>query len=196
MRSQGRFLMEFNIEFFVFNDRINIEYFLEENMSLYKQWTEGLEAIKTREEYDEFFKEYMGKEAEYYKKVLETRNPVIEGKIYELAEENNMTALELMGFLDGANTSFKEAVVLDDLTEESEIKAEFDFEKLLWHMYDAKAEWLYDMKEWENIFDDGKRKQIKKDYNNSKTVVKGKKTGRNDPCPCGSGLKYKKCCGK
>jgi len=24
----------------------------------------------------------------------------------------------------------------------------------------------------------------------------GKKIGRNDPCPCGSGLKYKKCCGK
>ena len=27
------------------------------------------------------------------------------------------------------------------------------------------------------------------------TVKKGKKTGRNDPCPCGSGKKYKKCCG-
>ena len=27
-------------------------------------------------------------------------------------------------------------------------------------------------------------------------VRKGKKPGRNDPCPCGSGLKYKKCCGK
>ncbi|MEW8997115.1 MAG: preprotein translocase subunit SecA [Thermoanaerobacter sp.] len=26
-------------------------------------------------------------------------------------------------------------------------------------------------------------------------VVKGKKVGRNDPCPCGSGKKYKKCCG-
>jgi len=25
---------------------------------------------------------------------------------------------------------------------------------------------------------------------------KGKKIGRNDPCPCGSGKKYKKCCGK
>jgi preprotein translocase subunit SecA len=23
----------------------------------------------------------------------------------------------------------------------------------------------------------------------------GKKVGRNDPCPCGSGKKYKKCCG-
>jgi preprotein translocase subunit SecA len=27
------------------------------------------------------------------------------------------------------------------------------------------------------------------------TVTKGKKTGRNEPCPCGSGKKYKKCCG-
>ncbi len=26
-------------------------------------------------------------------------------------------------------------------------------------------------------------------------VTKGKKVGRNDPCPCGSGKKYKKCCG-
>ena len=24
----------------------------------------------------------------------------------------------------------------------------------------------------------------------------GKKVGRNEPCPCGSGKKYKKCCGK
>jgi preprotein translocase subunit SecA len=29
-----------------------------------------------------------------------------------------------------------------------------------------------------------------------KTVKReGKKVGRNDPCPCGSGKKYKKCCG-
>jgi preprotein translocase subunit SecA len=27
-------------------------------------------------------------------------------------------------------------------------------------------------------------------------VKAGKKVGRNDPCPCGSGKKYKKCCGK
>jgi uncharacterized protein YecA (UPF0149 family) len=31
----------------------------------------------------------------------------------------------------------------------------------------------------------------------SKTVKRDeKKVGRNDPCPCGSGKKYKKCCGK
>jgi len=29
-----------------------------------------------------------------------------------------------------------------------------------------------------------------------KPIKKAEKIGRNDPCPCGSGLKYKKCCGK
>jgi uncharacterized protein YchJ len=27
------------------------------------------------------------------------------------------------------------------------------------------------------------------------TPAKSAKTGRNDPCPCGSGKKFKKCCG-
>ena len=29
-----------------------------------------------------------------------------------------------------------------------------------------------------------------------KPIVKKTKVGPNDPCPCGSGLKYKKCCGR
>jgi len=29
-----------------------------------------------------------------------------------------------------------------------------------------------------------------------KPIVRGPKIGRNDPCSCGSGQKYKKCCGK
>ena len=32
--------------------------------------------------------------------------------------------------------------------------------------------------------------------NSPKPVKVEKKIGRNEPCPCGSGLKYKKCCGK
>jgi len=32
--------------------------------------------------------------------------------------------------------------------------------------------------------------------NPPKTTVAEKKVGRNEPCPCGSGKKYKKCCGK
>ena len=30
----------------------------------------------------------------------------------------------------------------------------------------------------------------------SQPIRKGPKVGRNDPCPCGSGKKYKHCCGK
>jgi hypothetical protein len=33
-------------------------------------------------------------------------------------------------------------------------------------------------------------------YNPQQPIVKSEKIGRNDPCPCGSGKKYKKCCGK
>jgi len=35
------------------------------------------------------------------------------------------------------------------------------------------------------------------EFTEDKTVVRGReKVGRNNPCPCGSGKKYKKCCGK
>ena len=35
-----------------------------------------------------------------------------------------------------------------------------------------------------------------KDQGVKKTIKKGKKIGRNEMCPCGSGKKYKQCCGK
>ena len=35
-----------------------------------------------------------------------------------------------------------------------------------------------------------------RDFSSRKPIKKGKKVGRNDPCPCGSGKKYKQCCGK
>ena len=44
--------------------------------------------------------------------------------------------------------------------------------------------------------DEAKRKELYKKQKLSGTVIKGKKIGRNEPCPCGSGKKYKNCCGK
>ena len=41
-----------------------------------------------------------------------------------------------------------------------------------------------------------REKKFKETYRDSKTVVNTDKVGRNDSCPCGSGKKYKKCCGK
>ena len=41
-----------------------------------------------------------------------------------------------------------------------------------------------------------KLKELYREAKKANTIVKGPKIGRNDPCPCGSGKKYKKCCGK
>ena len=165
-------------------------------MSLYKEWTEDLDGIKTQEDYTEFWKKYMVKETDIYKKILSENIQVLNGSIKELSEKFGSSAKQFVGFLDGANTSFKEELELEDATEETIINAEFDFEKLLWNMHDAKADWLFGLKEWDNIIPEERRKEIRKDFNRSRQVINDEKIGRNDPCPCGSGKKYKKCCGK
>jgi uncharacterized protein YchJ len=62
-------------------------------------------------------------------------------------------------------------------------------------MIDAKADWLYELEEWDDIYSQDERDTMRRDYNRSKMAV-STKVGRNDKCPCGSGKKYKKCCGK
>ena len=64
------------------------------------------------------------------------------------------------------------------------------------NMVDAKADWLYELPQWNDIFTEEKRKELYKEQKKSGTVVKPHKIGRNDPCPCGSGKKYKHCCGR
>ena len=63
-------------------------------------------------------------------------------------------------------------------------------------MLEAGADYLYGIPQWEKALSQEKRDEITKRWKKSKIVVKEKTPGRNDPCPCGSGLKYKKCCGK
>jgi preprotein translocase subunit SecA len=41
-----------------------------------------------------------------------------------------------------------------------------------------------------------KKEAGKEDTNKRSAVPANKSVGRNDPCPCGSGKKYKRCCGK
>jgi len=38
--------------------------------------------------------------------------------------------------------------------------------------------------------------ELERLLNPPQPTISEKKTGRNDPCPCGSSKKYKKCCGK
>lgn len=49
------------------------------------------------------------------------------------------------------------------------------------------------MKKW--VKDHEKELKQEQQQGKIEPIVKEKEPGRNDPCPCGSGKKYKKCCG-
>lgn len=164
-------------------------------MSLYEKWNNKIASYESQEEYNEFWGEYIPKEEKIYKKILENNMQKISGQLKDLANEFNQDELTFVGFLDGINTSLVESLNLEDITEDCEITLEIDFEKLYYNMHDANADWLYNLEEWNNILPSEKRDEITKEFNQSKIFThEDKKIGRNDPCPCGSGKKYKKCC--
>ena len=132
-----------------------------------------------------------------YEQILSNPTEVIEGTVKELAEKYNTEVLIMTGFLDGINESLKGYEnPIDTMEEDTVVKIEIDPEKLYYNMVEAKAEWLYNLPMWNDILSEETRKELYKAQKASGTIVKGPKIGRNDPCPCGSGKKYKKCCGK
>lgn len=113
-----------------------------------------------------------------------------------MAEKFGVDLMIMVGFLDGINDSLKEANPIETMEEDTNVSLDYDMELLYKNMVGAKADWLYELPEWDALIDADRRKELYKEQKLSTTVVKDKKIGRNDPCPCGSGLKYKKCCGK
>ena len=102
----------------------------------------------------------------------------------------------MTGFLDGINDSLKNPNPIETMEEDTAVSLDYDKEKLYYNMVGCKADWLYELPAWDNLLSEEERKALYKKQKLSGTVVKGKKIGRNDPCPCGSGKKYKQCCGK
>lgn len=165
-------------------------------MSLYTNWTDMVvDYVKTKGE-AAFWKEYGAVEKGIYTKVLSNHNNTIKGVIRDLASEYDTTTIFFMGFLDGISDSLKNKLNLEEIEEDSEVELIIDFERLYFNMLDAKADYLYELPQWDAIFSKEKRKEIHDSYRDSKTVINKVKVGRNDPCPCGSGKKYKNCCGK
>jgi preprotein translocase subunit SecA len=165
-------------------------------MSLYKQWTDMVvEYVKTKGE-AAFWNEYSSIETRIYKNLLANHNEVKKASVNDLAKEFDASVEFIMGFVDGINDSLKTPYDLEKVTADEELSFDIDFEKLYFNMLDAKAEYLFNLPQWEAIFSQEKRKEIATAYKESKIVRNENKVGRNDPCPCGSGKKYKKCCGK
>ena len=143
-----------------------------------------------------FWAVYFNTEKEIYAQLLKNPDEVVKGTVKELAEKYHVDLMTMVGFLDGINDSLKVANPIETMDENTEVNLGFDKELLYKNMVDAKADWLYELPEWNDIFDQEKQKALYREQKKSGTIVKGHKVGRNDPCPCGSGKKYKFCCGR
>ncbi len=138
---------------------------------------------------------YFEKEKEIYRKLLKKPNEPVTGTVKALAKKYKVDMMTMTGFLDGINDSLVKPNPIEEMDGDTEVSLEFDQELLYKNMVAAKADWLYGLEEWNKIFDEEKQKELYKEQKSSTTIVKGAKVFPNDPCPCGSGKKYKKCCG-
>ncbi len=166
-------------------------------MSLYTEWRNISDNHASQEEEVKFWEDYLKVEAGIYNEILNNKKEVVEGKVSELAEKYNTSVEYFMGFIDGISESLKQDIEdIESIEADTSVKIDIDWEKLYYNMVAVEAHWLYNLQGWQNILSEDLRKEMQKAYKNSKTVVREVKVGRNDPCTCGSGKKFKKCCGK
>ncbi len=166
-------------------------------MALLKEWRDvAYSETANKGDLQRLWTAYFQEEKEIYAQLLQNPDEVVEGTVDELADKFDVTLMTMTGFLDGINDSLKEKNPIDTMEADTRVQLGFDKELLYKNMVAAGADWLYNLEEWNVIFDEEKRKELYKEQKSSTTVVKGDKIYPNDPCPCGSGKKYKKCCGK
>ena len=166
-------------------------------MALLEQWrSTAYSETANKGDLQRLWTKYFEQERDIYAQLLVNPEEEVKGTVKELAEKYGVTIMTMTGFLDGINESLKEENPIEEMEEDTKVSLAFDKEKLYKGMVAAKAEWLYELPMWDDIFDKDTQKALYLEQKKSGTVVADKKVGRNDPCPCGSGKKYKKCCGK
>lgn len=164
-------------------------------MALLDEWKKVAYNEKANKgELQKFWQRYFLLEKGVYEQLLVNPDEEVKGTVKELADKYNLSVMDMTGFLDGINDSLKEPNPIDTMEEDTVVSLAFDKEKLYKNMVDSKADWLYDLPMWDDIFDPATKKALYLEQKKSGTVIVGKKIGRNEPCPCGSGKKYKFCC--
>ena len=165
--------------------------------TLLEQWQSiAYDETADRGQLERFWGTYFQIEKEIYEKLLSNPDEVVKGTVKELAEKYKVDVMTMVGFLDGINDSLVIPNPIEEMEEDTVVTLAYDKELLYKNMVDAKADWLYNLPMWDEIFTEEQKKTLYMDQKKSGTVIKGKKIGRNDPCPCGSGKKYKQCCGR
>ena len=166
-------------------------------MSLLTEWREYAYSLDTnKREGQLFWANYFNVEKAVYEQILADPENVVTGTVEELEKKYDMKLSLMVGFLDGINDSLVNPNPIDEMDKDTVVNLGYDKELLYKNMVDAKAEWLYTLPQWDALLTEERRKELYREQKKSGTVVKEKKVGRNEPCPCGSGKKYKHCCGR
>ena len=165
-------------------------------MGILKDWRDHAYGLDDKTpEGKQFWLNYFQVEKGIYEDILKRPDEIISCSVKELAEKYDTTLELITGFLDGIDDSLVKSNNLDEADENTVITIAIDKEKLYMNMVSCNAEWLYTLPEWDEIFTKEQQAALYKKEKSSHTIVKAPKVGRKDPCPCGSGKKYKKCCG-
>lgn len=166
-------------------------------MTLLEEWRNlAYDQTKDAAGLKKFWQDYFLLEKGIYEKLLEHPKEEVAGTVMELAERFQVELLTMVGFLDGINESLVAANPIETMEADTRVSLAFDEKKLYQNMVKAKADWLYTLPQWNVIFDEETQKALYREQKNAHTIRNEPKIGRNDPCPCGSGKKYKQCCGK
>ena len=102
----------------------------------------------------------------------------------------------MVGFLDGINDSLVIPNPIEEMEEDTVVTLAYDKELLYKNMVDAKADWLYNLPMWDEIFTEEQKKTLYMEQKKSGTVIKGKKSEETIHARAEAGKKYKYCCGK
>lgn len=166
-------------------------------MALLQEWREYAYSVDVNSKKGKsIWEPYFEQEKAVYEQLLADPNTVVSGTVQELADKYGMDLNFMVGFLDGINDSLKTPNPIEEMEADTTVNLDIDLEKLYYNMVEAKADWLYELPAWDELLTEERRKELYKEQKKSGTIVKEKKVGRNDPCPCGSGKKYKFCCGR
>jgi len=162
--------------------------------TLYEEWLS-----RSRDQYgrleEKFWKSYMQREQAVYENLLASKTNTINTTVTEFAELHDMQECEAAGFFDGIVEALNEELDIENLEAATQVNVSFEFENLFKKMVEYKAKHLYSLPQWNDVINEEEQKRLMKEQQKSGTIVKDKKVSRNDPCPCDSGKKYKKCCG-
>ena len=118
---------------------------------------------------------YFEKEKEIYAQLLKNPDEVVKGTVKELAEKYDVDIMTMTGFLDGIDESLVESNPIEEMEEDTEVNLGFDKALLYKNMVAAGADWLYELEECNDIFDEETRKALYKEQKSSTTIVKDKK---------------------